>query len=860
MVGAVTTVRMKGGARLTGNLRVGGTTLVSLAFYTTTLPNGVTQSLYALPIVARNGFPPFTYTLTSGTVPAGLSLSSIGILSGTPTTAGTSNFTVTATDALGRSVSQALTLAITTPPTLTLSPASLSGGTRGSPYTATLGTTGGTAPYTYTLSSGTLPSGVTLSSGGVLSGTPTAVGATSCVIRSTDVHGNTSTISYTITIAASAVSISPSTILAPSYNTAYNQPLSATGGFSAYTYALTSGTLPTGITLSSSGVLSGTATIAGTFNITVSATDTYGNTGSQAYTTTITAPTITLSPTSLSNGTQNSAYNATIAASGGRTSYTYAMTAGTIPSGISLASNGILSGTPSSIGISNFTVTATDASGYTGNRAYSLTIVTPVTVTLSPSTGALTAGTAYAAYSGSITASGGTSYTYAVTTGALPTGLTLNATTGAISGTPTTTGTSTFSITATDVSSASASGSYTITINAPTISLAPTSLPSGSQNSAYSQTVSGSGGVSPYTFALTSGSLPTGVTLNTSSGVVSGTPTNYGTSNFTITTTDAHGFTGNRAYTVTISQTAFDYTISANQTNLNLYTYATSPSGGTGYTYTFTINSGVIVGSTSTASAALSTGNWPAGANVVLVNNGYIEGKEGAGGASGTGSAGGPAISTSYNLTVNNTSGYIFGGGGGGGKGGQGATGATGAAGTSQSFNNGCGLTTAAGGAGGTGGAGGAGGTGGNGQGYGNQSSGSAGSGGSVGSGGSGGGIGQKNILYTIYWDPSSYSVLCESGPGCYTSNYSQACGMGVTAYAYAGGTGSQYLNGGNGATGGTGGTGYTGGTGGAWGAAGATGTNGYAGGAAGNAITKNGYTITWLGGNNATQVKGLVQ
>ncbi len=73
------------------------------------------------------------------------------------------------------------------------------------------------------------------------------------------------------------------------------------------------------------------------------------------------------------------------------------------------------------------------------------------------------------------------------------------------------------------------------------------------QNTAYSQTVSASGGISPYTYAVTSGSLPTGISLNSSTGVISGTPSGTGTSSFTVTATDAHSYTGSQAYSVTIA-------------------------------------------------------------------------------------------------------------------------------------------------------------------------------------------------------------------------------------------------------------------------------------------------------------------
>jgi hypothetical protein len=142
-----------------------------------------------------------------------------------------------------------------------------------------------------------------------------------------------------------------------------------------YTYTVTSGTLPSGITLTGN-TLSGTPTNAppngglGTYNFTVTAMDASGYTGSQAYSLTVNAPTITLSSTTLPAGTVGTAYTSTtITATGGTGSYTWSATG--LPSGLSIGSTtGTISGTPTSAVGSPFTVqvTATDADQYTDAR------------------------------------------------------------------------------------------------------------------------------------------------------------------------------------------------------------------------------------------------------------------------------------------------------------------------------------------------------------------------------------------------------------------------------------------------------------------------------------------------------------
>jgi PKD repeat protein len=183
----------------------------------------------------------------------------------------------------------------------------------------------------------------------------------------------------TVTISAcGAITLSPSSPLpGGTVGTAYSQTITASGGTAPYTYAVTAGSLAgSGLSLSSQGTLSGTPTTANTYTFTVTATDNNGCTGSQGYSVTITCPTITELPSSLPRGTVSAAYSQTITASGGTAPYTYAVTLGTVPTGLSLSSAGLLSGTPTTAGTYSFTVTATDTYGCTGSQAYSVTVQT----------------------------------------------------------------------------------------------------------------------------------------------------------------------------------------------------------------------------------------------------------------------------------------------------------------------------------------------------------------------------------------------------------------------------------------------------------------------------------------------------
>ncbi|MGC1547045.1 MAG: putative Ig domain-containing protein, partial [Rhodanobacter sp.] len=518
--------------------------------------------------VASGGTAPYTYAVTSGTLPSGLSLNaSTGALTGTPTATGSFPITITATDhstGVGApfTASTNYTLAIGTA-TIAIAPTSVTGATVGVAYPNTqLTASGGIGPYTYTIPSGALPNGITLSSGGLLSGTPTAAGNFSFTVQATDANGISGTRTYTLLTANASVVLSPASLPPATAESAYSQSFGASGGTAPYTYAVTSGSLPAGLSLNTStGALTGTPTAAGSFIFTVRATDSSTGTGApffsaRSYTFTVNVPSVTISPSSLPNPQIAVAYSQSLTASGGNGSYTYSVSSGSLPSGLTLSANGSISGTPTAAGSFNVTITATDGLSFTGTQSYTMTVATPA-LTLSPAS--LPIATAESAYSQNFSASGGTApYTYAVTSGSLPAGLSLNTSTGALAGTPTAAGSFIFTVRATDSSTGTgapffSARSYTFTVNAPSVAISPSSLSGMQVAVAYNQQLTASGGNGSYTYSISSGSLPNGLTLS-AGGLISGTPTTAGNFSFTVTAKDSLNFTGSQAYSVSAQQ------------------------------------------------------------------------------------------------------------------------------------------------------------------------------------------------------------------------------------------------------------------------------------------------------------------
>src|SRR6202158_659778 len=430
-------------------------------------------------------------------------------------------------------------------------------------FTASVTNDSASKGVTWSVSGGGTLTGSTSTSATYVAPTPVTANQTATV-TATSVADATKTASVRVIVTPPPTVATTSPLTAGTIGAAYSVSLQASGGAGAVTWSLASGTLPNGLSLSSGGVISGTPTATGTSTFTVQVADS----GSPVLTATkqlsiaVNPAPLAIVTATLPNGTLQSTYNSTLQASGGTTPYTWSVTVGALPTGLTLnAATGQITGVPTTSGTSAFTVTVTDSATptpQTKSKQFSI-LVNPV---LSVSTASLPNGTVGTAYSQQLQSSGGTApITWSVTVGTLPLGLILNSGTGVISGTPTTAATSNFTVQAADASTPqqTATQALSIIVNPAPLAITTTTLQTGVVSSAYNQTLQFTGGTNPVTWSITVGALPAGLSLNASTGAITGTPTTAGTSSFTVKATDSTtptAQTATQALSITVNSAA----------------------------------------------------------------------------------------------------------------------------------------------------------------------------------------------------------------------------------------------------------------------------------------------------------------
>lgn len=577
------------GAFRGGGIKFTTGTQTALIILTTTLPSGNIGSSYSATLQGAGGSGSLIWAWT-GTTPPGLSLnSSTGAITGTPTgSGGTYNFTVTLNDTAGDPPATAplsIFISSVTPLVFTTS-SPLPGGTQGSSYSETIVASGGTTPYTFSLLSAVpVNPGLSLnaSTGVLSSATLSPSGNYSLLIKVTDSEvppvSTNKFFALTITPSGSGITITTTSPLpGATAGLPYSEAFAATGGVSPLTWCVeenstcdtgVNGALPSGLSLSPSGVLSGTALQSGTVSFTVFVSDVDNNSQSGVFSLTVTGTPLQISTPSLPGGTQGTPYSTFIQAVGGTTPYSWCIyetngncddgTNGALPAGVALTIdsgyNGVISGTPTNSGTFGFTAQVSDTSGQMATKSLSIVITASAPpslgISISPGTMSLTQG---AEGQATVTTSINSTFnsTVSLSVIGLPTGATAafspnpipspgggNSTLTIYAGPATNPGTYSLSVQASGLGmNPTAPLTLTVTKAAPVVRVITASLPTGSVLKLYPNLIlKAVGGTAPYTWAV-SPSLPFGMTLNSSTGLLSGIPRVPVNRNYIFTATD----------------------------------------------------------------------------------------------------------------------------------------------------------------------------------------------------------------------------------------------------------------------------------------------------------------------------------
>jgi hypothetical protein len=353
-----------------------------------------------------------------------------------------------------------------TPPPLTVITTSLPDSFLNRSYDVPLEADGGVSPYDWSLADGVLPDGLVLSDGAI-TGIPTKTGTFTFTVALKDSTETTVQEELSIRVRPNVFEIVTTSLPDGTAGIAYYTTLKVAGGTPPYCWDVTGGSLPTGMDMgAASGAISGVPTSEGHYTFTVEVTDYGHETTSRELAITVVPPLpLAITTENLDDAPLGGSYTAMLSAEGGMQPYTWSVEDGKMPDGLALeASTGAISGIPECKGTFTFTVKVTDDRTATAVRALSVTVSDPVPLAIT--TTSLPDGKLAEVYDFSISAVGGEGpRTWSVFEGVLPYGLALEASTGTISGIPTSEGTFIFTVMVADWGTQTATKKFSIAID-----------------------------------------------------------------------------------------------------------------------------------------------------------------------------------------------------------------------------------------------------------------------------------------------------------------------------------------------------------------------------------------------------------
>ncbi len=510
------------------------------------LPVATIGREYSFTFEAEGGEAPLMWA-SFDDLPEALSLDDTsGELTGTFDEEGEHTFDIAVTDALTEPQEDVRTVTLRVlPPGATIDTTSLPDAAVGELYVARLAATGGIAPLVWSAEG--LPAGLSVSGASIV-GTPTVAGTVDVTLTVTDAVARTTSATLPLTVIPPRPTLVTSTLPWAVQLQSYSAMIEATSGTPPYTFSITAGELPTGLSLAAEGAVTGVPTEPGRTTVTVLVTDDTGGTGLGTVTIDV-DPVLSIAAAAWPLAAVGTPYDGAIEVTGGRPPYTWEAVSA-LPDGLSAEAEALrVVGTPTTEGEVFVNVRVTDSRPTPQQVTASLALrVAPAGPTIT--TTSLPDGLVGETYAATIDVTGGTA-PLVWRSSAMPPGLVLDENTGAITGAPTTIfdGDVTFEVE--DVDGRLATATLSMVVGADALFIVTEALPAASTGTPYSFALQAAGGVPPYSWRIVLGGLPVGMSLDPD-GTISGTTAAMSSASLTVRLSDSSGAGVNAAFVLDV--------------------------------------------------------------------------------------------------------------------------------------------------------------------------------------------------------------------------------------------------------------------------------------------------------------------